>query len=231
MASGSDRQSAENDADATSHRSQSSDGDHVREALMDAAIDLLAVHGPDGFSSREVAKAAGVNYGLIHYYFGTRNELLRQAIKHETEQWGATNPNIDDVAWTPLMLGVRPPERTWRSLVHLALNWDTYSEVVEDFPLMRHRMKIHQEHFGDEIDPTQLKAALVASACLQIGWLAVSNWHLESVAATDDERQIIEAFVNDVERSILALAMNNHRTDDQMPRDQRSGVDGSPSSG
>lgn len=217
MASASKRQPGDDVVEPPSHRSQeSSDIDRAREALMDATIDLLAVHGPDGFSSREVAKAAGVNYGLIHYYFGSRNELLRQAIKRETEQWGATNPNIHDLAWTPLLLGVRPPERTWRALVHLALNWHTYSDVVEDFPLMRHRMKIHQEHFGDDLDPTQLKAALVASACLQIGWLAVSNWHLESVAATDDERQIIESFVNDVERSMLQLAMQNHPADNEV---------------
>lgn len=182
------------------------DVDDARDALLDAAIELLATHGPDGFSAREVAKAAGVNYGLIHYYFGSRNELLRQAIKREMDGWGATNPNIDDTAWTPLLLGVRPPERAWRSLVHVALNWDRYAEIVDDFPLMRHRLQIHKDHFGDTIDETRLKAALVASTCLQMGWLAVSNWYLASVDASDHERTAIESFVIDVERSILTLA-------------------------
>ncbi|MCU1360590.1 MAG: hypothetical protein JWN99_1879 [Ilumatobacteraceae bacterium] len=187
------------------------DSDDARQALLDAAIELLAVHGPDGFSAREVAKAAGVNYGLIHYYFGNRNELLRQAIRAEIDRWGASNPNIDDQEWTPLLLGVRPPERAWRSLVQVALNWDRYSEIVDDFPLMRHRLQIHKERFGDQVDETRLKAALVASTCLQMGWLAVSTWYLASVDATDDERASIEQFVVDVERSILELAARPDR--------------------
>jgi AcrR family transcriptional regulator len=184
-------------------------GDHARQALLDAAIDLLAAHGPDGFSSREVAKAAGVNYGLIHYYFGTRNELLRQAITREMDRWGATNPDVDAQEWTPLLLGVPPPERAWRSLVHLALNYERYSDVVDDFPIIRHRLNIHKVRFGGEVDEVQIKAALVASGCLQIGWLAMSQWYLASIDATDDERQTIERFVVEVERSILSQALES----------------------
>jgi len=183
------------------------EGDDARHALLSAAIELLAVHGPDGFSAREVAKAAGVNYGLIHYYFGNRTELLRQAIRHEVDSWGATIPNIHDEAWTPLLLGVRPPERAWRSLVHMSLNWDRYADLAGDFPLMKHRLQVHRDRFGDDVDDARLKAALVASTCLQMGWLAVSNWYLASVDATDDERVLIEDFVIEVERSILDLAV------------------------
>jgi AcrR family transcriptional regulator len=202
MARPSERATPSGEAKVTSNRT-----DVARVALLESAIELLSARGPDGVSSREVAKAAGVNYGLVHYYFGSRNELLRQAIAREMEQWGATNPSIDDEEWTPLLLGAPLPERAWRSLVHLALCWDRYAEVVDDFPLMRHRLQIHRERLGDDVDETRLKAALVASTCLQIGWLAVSNWYLASVDATDDERDDIERFVVEVERSILDQAL------------------------
>lgn len=207
MARDSERHSHTADEQAKGQASHSAGDDHARRSLLDAAIDLLAARGPDGFSSREVAKAAGVNYGLIHYYFGNRNELLRQAIKREMDRWGATNPSIDDQEWTPLLLGVPPPERAWRSLVHLALSWDRYAEVVDDFPLMRHRMVIQRKRLGDAVDEARLKGAMVASTCLQMGWLAVSNWYLASVDATDDERVVIEDFVIELERSILELAV------------------------
>lgn len=207
MAHGSDAPPSSASTSDSGHRSH--DGDRARDALLEATVELLADRGPAGFSSREVAKAAGVNYGLIHYYFGSKGELIRQAIRRELRGWEENSPNKDSTEWTPLMVSDPPPDRAWRSLVHLALGFDRYGGELDDFPLMRHRLEVLGEHFGDRLDPTRLKAALVASTCLQIGWLAVSDWHLASVDATADERSAIEAFVVEVERSILDTALGD----------------------
>jgi AcrR family transcriptional regulator len=45
-------------------------------AILRAAAELMAEHSPSSVSLREVAARAGVNYGLIHRHFGTKDRLL-----------------------------------------------------------------------------------------------------------------------------------------------------------
>lgn len=45
-------------------------------AILVAAGELFAEHGPSKVSLRQIAERAGVNYGLIHHYFGTKEALL-----------------------------------------------------------------------------------------------------------------------------------------------------------
>jgi AcrR family transcriptional regulator len=60
--------------------------DEVVRALVRAAAELFAARGPDGVALREVAAAAGVNYGLIHHYIGTKDDLLRLVFRSVSEQ-------------------------------------------------------------------------------------------------------------------------------------------------
>lgn len=55
-----------------------------REALLDAAERLLVREGYIALSTRRVAAEAGVNHGLIHYYFGSMEELSIQVLERFT---------------------------------------------------------------------------------------------------------------------------------------------------
>jgi AcrR family transcriptional regulator len=50
-------------------------GPDPREALLDAAGRLFAERGPDTWSLRAVADAAGVTPAMVHYYFGDKRGL------------------------------------------------------------------------------------------------------------------------------------------------------------
>ena len=50
-------------------------------ALMDAAERLMYEVGYAGVTTRAVAEAAGVRHGLVHYYFGSMEELLAQTLE------------------------------------------------------------------------------------------------------------------------------------------------------
>jgi AcrR family transcriptional regulator len=50
-------------------------------ALMDAAERLLYEVGYAGVTTRRVAEEAGVKHGLVHYYFGSMEELLTQTLE------------------------------------------------------------------------------------------------------------------------------------------------------
>ena len=60
--------------------------DEVIRRLVAAAVELFAKEGPDGVALRQVASAAGVNYGLIHQYIGTKEDLLRLVVRSVSEQ-------------------------------------------------------------------------------------------------------------------------------------------------
>lgn len=54
-------------------------GERSRRALIDAGVELLAEGGWPGLTTRAIARRAGLNHGLVHYYFGGLGNL-RQAI-------------------------------------------------------------------------------------------------------------------------------------------------------
>ena len=58
----------------------------ARTALLDAAERLLIEEGHAGITTRKVAAAASVNHGLVHYYFGSIEELLFQAMERYTQR-------------------------------------------------------------------------------------------------------------------------------------------------
>lgn len=55
-------------------------------ALLDAAESLLVDVGYAGVTVRALADRAGVNQGLIHYYFGSMEEVLVQTLERFTER-------------------------------------------------------------------------------------------------------------------------------------------------
>ena len=58
----------------------------AEEALLDAAERLLVEVGHAGITTRRVAEEAGVNHGLVHYYFGSNENLLVRALERFTER-------------------------------------------------------------------------------------------------------------------------------------------------
>jgi len=54
------------------------------EAFLDAAERLLIEVGHAGITTRRLANEAGLNHGLVHYYFGSLDEVLVQALQRFT---------------------------------------------------------------------------------------------------------------------------------------------------
>jgi AcrR family transcriptional regulator len=56
------------------------------EALLDAAERLLVSEGRDGLTTRRVARAAGVNQGLVYHHFGSLEELMLAVLERFTQR-------------------------------------------------------------------------------------------------------------------------------------------------
>jgi AcrR family transcriptional regulator len=63
------------------------DGDKVdaRERLLDATAELLTSRDTLDFSLAELAKVAGLNHGLVQYYFGSKEGLLLALLRRDAE--------------------------------------------------------------------------------------------------------------------------------------------------
>jgi AcrR family transcriptional regulator len=61
-------------------------GHETEQALLDAAERLLVDVGYAGITTRRLAEEAGVNHGLVHYYFGSNENLLVRALERFTER-------------------------------------------------------------------------------------------------------------------------------------------------
>ncbi len=57
------------------------DSENPRFKIMQAAVELFAKNGLDGVTTRDIAKASGLNISLISYYFGGKEGLYKTAIQ------------------------------------------------------------------------------------------------------------------------------------------------------
>jgi len=55
-----------------------------REHLLAAAARVLVRDGTAGLRIRDVALEAGVSTGVVHYYFGSKDEILVEALRWAT---------------------------------------------------------------------------------------------------------------------------------------------------
>jgi len=62
-------------------------GQRTREGLLAATVELLAQHGQEGVTLREITDHAGANVSAVSYHFGSLKTLCDSAIEHALEQY------------------------------------------------------------------------------------------------------------------------------------------------
>ena len=58
---------------------------NLRQALVDAALDLITTKGPSGFALSEAAKQAGVTPAAVYRHFSGRDDLIAEAARQGYE--------------------------------------------------------------------------------------------------------------------------------------------------
>jgi AcrR family transcriptional regulator len=104
----------------------------AEEALLDAAERLLVDVGHAGITTRKLAEEAGVNHGLVHYYFGSNENLLARTLERFTERlierqralYASDEPFVDRwrTAMRYLVSEDQTYEKVWLELQ--ALGWN-----------------------------------------------------------------------------------------------------------
>jgi AcrR family transcriptional regulator len=112
----------------------------AEEALLDAAERVLVTAGYAGITTRRLAEEAGVNHGLVHYYFGSVENLLvrmlerftERLIARQREMYAADMPFLEKwrTAMRYLMSEDFAYEKVWLELQALAWNHPDLRESV-----------------------------------------------------------------------------------------------------
>ena len=94
----------------------------AEEALLDAAERLLADAGYASITTRRLATEAGVNHGLVHYYFGSNENLLVRALERFTGRLIARQRE--------LYAGDLPFAGKWRTAMHYLVSEDVSYQKI-----------------------------------------------------------------------------------------------------
>lgn len=86
---------------------------HLDRKLIAAALAMLPETGFSGLAVREVARRAGVNVGMFHYHFKTREAFIQRVLE---QVYGGFLVTFQEAAEGP----GKPPERLRRTLVAMA---------------------------------------------------------------------------------------------------------------
>jgi TetR/AcrR family transcriptional regulator len=112
----------------------------TEEAFLDAAERLLVNVGYAGITTRALAEEAGANHGLVHYYFGSMENLLARVLERFTERLVARQramyaaPDVPFIEkWRTAMRYLdadREYQKVWYELQALAWNRPELRERV-----------------------------------------------------------------------------------------------------
>jgi len=114
----------------------------AEEALLDAAERLLVDVGHAGITTRRLAETAGVNHGLVHYYFGSNEQLLLRALERFTERLIERQRELYDADV--------PFAEKWRTAMHYLVSEDlTYEKVWLELQALAWNNPGLRDHLAD----------------------------------------------------------------------------------
>lgn len=148
------------------------------QRIVDAMRTSVAARGVAGSTFDHVARMAGVSRGLLHYYFGTKERLLAEVVRRDTElRMGRLDDELATASSADDVLGLL--QRTMDTMVREDHEFLTL--LSEFFCLSRRNEEIAAE-FGVLVRRTREQVAELLRAKAQQGVLTL---HAEPEAIAD----------------------------------------------
>jgi len=201
------------------------------EALLDAAERLLVQHGHAGITSRALASEAGVNHGLVHYYFGSMEEVLVQVLERFTERlverqremYAADIPFLKkwETAWAyqdeDLESGY---SKIWLELQALAWNHPELRERVARVDA--EWREVLTEAFTQALEEYGVEESFPASAIVPLVMTFAQGLALERLSGIREGHAALLTWIHDWLASLEAGATTKRATRRRPPRRRRT---------
>jgi AcrR family transcriptional regulator len=171
----------------------------TRETILAAARQTFAEQGYDAASIRQIAAGAGVDPGLVHHYFGTKEQLFLTVVQPPIDPAvllpkifaGGREGIAERLVATFLSVWEGPASGpAFRSLVRGAVCHQLTGRLVREFFATQIVRRVVPE-MSPEIDPAELplRASLVASQLCSVRYLSVRRGMLAKPSGVLDHIQ------------------------------------------
>lgn len=180
----------------------------ARAALVDAAARLLVERPPTAISGRELATEAGVNYGLVHHYFGGKDAALAAGLEALRQDFVRRHGGEEEPGF--LAAGSHP---YFKALVRSQVDYPDAPRPDGDFPGLARVVAALEERLAKEhpdLAPAarraEAKARAIAAVSLQITYGVFSAALLDAARVGHRERRAVERHLHDLHAQIALRA-------------------------
>jgi len=195
---------------AVTRKSRPRDRERVEHDLTTAAADLLGELGPRALTVRMVAERAGVNHGLIHHYFGGKQQLLYAAMRRlvsEHEEFVARRTGGSPI---PAPLALVDDPRYLRAVVRCVLDGEidlARVEVATGVSVPRRALN-HLAATRDQDEPDlATKTDVALGMAIEMGWAALEPFIFTVLDVNTAEQEPMRERVRSLRRKAIgALA-------------------------
>ncbi|HSK46946.1 MAG TPA: helix-turn-helix domain-containing protein [Coriobacteriia bacterium] len=178
--------------------------DRVRKAVIEAAQRLFAERGIHAVSVREIAREVGVSHTLLHLYFGSKDEIVREVLMRRN---GVAAENISSApdAATGIADAFRgvANDREWLRVLAAGLIEGIVPHTMTTNPQAQlafiERFK-GQEQSKDSVDYRVIGAATTA---MVIGWAVAHDWVRNGAGYEDmSDEELVDGMANLLQRMV-----------------------------
>jgi TetR/AcrR family transcriptional regulator, repressor for neighboring sulfatase len=167
--------------------------DAVMDALVASARTLFAQSGPANVSVRDVASHAGVNHGLVHRHFGSKEALLHAVMEGFAERFRAGIKATDETEHVArkMFASLTQESDLLKILGHLLLAGADPKTFVSDrggIRLLVESARERQKLTGAAKVPLPPEDLVIAGAAMTFGWQLFAPFFLE-VAGIGNKKQ------------------------------------------
>lgn len=172
----------------------------VRERLIVAGAELLVEQPAGSITGRELARRAGVNYGLIHHYFGSKSEVLDLALRRLRDQFLERSLAGDDEPFS-----LQTSEPYFEALAHIRDDYRPEEGGRLDPAILGAARAMVRDRLDTEDPDAHLHATArtLAAASMRLGWSMLHEIMLDALDVAPDMRQDLVAEITRLYDSLL----------------------------
>jgi AcrR family transcriptional regulator len=182
-------------------------------AILDGATSLFAARGPAAVSVRDIAAEAGVNHGLVHRHFGSKQAVLRAVFERAAREMAAVAADMTDPqeGMARLFAASAEHETYWRALARAILDGENPHTLQREFPTIQTLIRLLEEehvraHNNSTAPPFDARAVVGTLSALMLGWLMFEPYLLTAIGCEQRDQRGMRQQVVQVLQQIIGLA-------------------------